>query len=65
MLTSAINRLPEDLKNIILLNFFEDLSQKDISQILNISQMQVSRKIKKGILFLKKELEFEELMINV
>ena len=49
MLTSAINRLPEDLKNIILLNFFEDLSQKDISQILNISQMQVSRKIKKAL----------------
>ena len=49
MLKDALQKLPNDLKEIIVLNFFEDMNQREISDKLNISQMQVSRKIKKAI----------------
>lgn len=49
MLEDAINKLPNDLKCIIELSYYEDKSQREISQQMNISQMQVSRKIKKAL----------------
>ena len=49
MLQDALNKLPYDLKEIIVLNYFEDMNQREISEKLNISQMQVSRKIKKAL----------------
>lgn len=49
MLKDAINKLPNDLKEIIELNYFQDFNQREIAEKLNISQMQVSRKIKKAI----------------
>lgn len=49
MLKSAIERLPYDLKEIIELHYFQDLNQREISDKLKISQMQVSRKIRKAI----------------
>ena len=49
MIKSAINKLDEDLKEIIEMNFFKDISQTKISEILGISQMQVSRKIKRAL----------------
>ena len=50
---------------IIKKHCVEGITQKELGQMLNMSQSAISRNIKKGILFLKKELEFEELMINV
>lgn len=49
MIKSAIKRLPDDLREVINLNFFQDISQTKISEILGISQMQVSRKIKRAL----------------
>lgn len=49
MLNDAISRLDKDLKEIILLNYFDGLNQREISDRLKISQMQVSRKIKKAL----------------
>ena len=49
MLNSAISQLPEDLKEILILNYYNDLNQREIAQKLGISVMQVSRKIKKGL----------------
>lgn len=49
MIKEALEKLDEDLKNIIELNFFQDISQTKISEMLGISQMQVSRKIKKAL----------------
>lgn len=49
LITSAVNKLPQDLKEIIEMNFFQDISQRKISEILGISQMQVSRKIKRAL----------------
>ncbi len=49
MVSSAINKLPEDLREIIELNYYEDLNQREIAQQLGISQMQVSRRLKKAL----------------
>ena len=53
-LNSAINQLPENLKQLILLFYEEDLTQKEIAIRLNISQMQVSRGLKKAFSILYK-----------
>lgn len=49
MLNSALAKLPDELKEILILNYYQDLNQKQISEKLGISQMQVSRKIKKAL----------------
>ena len=49
MIRSAIEKLPEDLKEILKMNFFDELNQREISEKLGISQMQVSRRIKKAL----------------
>ena len=49
MLDEAISKLPQDLKQIIQLFFFQGYTQKEIAEITKISQMQVSRKIKLAI----------------
>lgn len=49
MLAEAIEQLSEQLKEVIKLSFFDDLNQNDIADKLNISQMQVSRRLKKAI----------------
>lgn len=49
MLTHAIEELPKNLKEVIELNYYEDLNQREIADILGISQMQVSRRLKKAL----------------
>ena len=48
MLYDAVSILPDNLKEIIRLSFFDDLNQNEIAQKIGISQMQVSRRIKKA-----------------
>jgi RNA polymerase sigma-B factor len=48
MLMEAVETLPDYLKEIIHMSFFEDLNQSEIAQKIGISQMQVSRRIKKA-----------------
>ena len=49
MLAEAIKKLPPDLQKIIELSYYQDLNQREISEKLHISQMQVSRRLKKAI----------------
>lgn len=49
MLTKAINKLPKDLKNVIELSYYQDLNQREIAEKLDISQMQVSRRLKRAL----------------
>lgn len=49
MIKEALTKLDEDLREVINLNFFQDMSQTKIAQMLGISQMQVSRRIKKAL----------------
>lgn len=49
ILTDALELLDEDLQKIIHMSFFKDMSQQEIADAMGISQMQVSRKIKKAL----------------
>ena len=49
ILEEAINSLKEEDRKIVMMNFYDGLNQREISEKLNISQMQVSRKMKKAL----------------
>lgn len=49
MLSDAIKKLEPKMREIIELSYYEDLNQRQISEKLNISQMQVSRRLKKAL----------------
>lgn len=49
MLAGAISQLKPKLKEVIELSYYEDLNQREISEQLNISQMQVSRRLKQAL----------------
>jgi RNA polymerase sigma-B factor len=49
MLTKAIEKLEPKLKEVIELSYYKDLSQREIADKLSISQMQVSRRLKKAL----------------
>ena len=48
ILNEVIERLPDDLKELIYLYYYEDMSQKQIAEKKNLSPMMVSRKLKKA-----------------
>lgn len=49
MISEAIKKLPFEWQEIIELCFYEDLNQREISEKLQLSQMQVSRRLKKAL----------------
>ena len=49
MLSRAISLLKPKMKEVIELSYYEDLNQREISERLNISQMQVSRRLKQAL----------------
>ena len=49
MLAEAIKKLPHDLQQIIEMSYYQDLNQREISERIHISQMQVSRRLKKAL----------------
>lgn len=59
-LRTAIDRLPERERKLILLRYFRGLTQDRTARILGISQVQVSRLEKKAIGFLRWELTDDE-----
>ena len=44
----VIVRLPKEYRKLVELYYYQDLSQKEIAEKTNLSQMQVSRKLKKA-----------------
>lgn len=49
MLTESLENIEPELKQIVELTYFKDMSQIEIANRLGISQMQVSRKLKKAL----------------
>lgn len=49
LINDAIQKLDEKLREVVILNYFEDMSQTQIATKLGISQMQVSRRLKKAL----------------
>ena len=56
-LTAAIESLDEREKAIIVLRFFQDMSQAEVAKKLNISQMHVSRLQHRALENLKRQME--------
>lgn len=50
LIKDALERLNDEYREVIRMNFLQDMSQTKIAEILGISQMQVSRKIKKALI---------------
>ena len=57
----VIVRLPKEYRKIVELYYYDDLSQKEISEKLSINQMQVSRKLKKAFAMLHEMIEDSQL----
>jgi len=55
-LEEALSRLPEDLREVIVLRYTNEISVTDIAKIMGISRFSVHRLIKKGLDLLRKEL---------
>lgn len=49
LISDAIKNLDDKLQEVIKMNYFEDMSQTQIAAKLGISQMQVSRRIRKAL----------------
>lgn len=60
MLADAIDKLPDDLRDIIELSYYHDLNQREIADKKHISQMQVSRRLKKAISKLYEIIKYKE-----
>jgi RNA polymerase sigma-B factor len=49
LIEKSLSQLPEELQVVVKMTFYEDLSQAKIAEVLNISQMQVSRRLRKAL----------------
>ena len=49
MIADAIKKLPQDFQEIIKLSYYEDMKLKEIAEKMDISIMQVSRKLKRAL----------------
>jgi len=65
-LRDAIVKLPEESQQLIRMYYNQDLSQKEIAEMLNMTQMQISRRMKKAFSLLYKMLadKSEEEVLN-
>ena len=54
---NALEKLPEDLREIIMLRYTNDMSVTDIAKITKLSRFAVHRRIKEGLALLKKYLK--------
>jgi RNA polymerase sigma-B factor len=57
LLERALANLKEELKAVVTMTYFEDLSQAEIATRLGISQMQVSRRLRKALDLLHAQLD--------
>lgn len=48
ILKDVIEKLPSESKKLVKMYYYEDMSQKEIAQKLNYTQMQISRRMKKA-----------------
>ena len=57
----ALEQLPEEIKEIVILFFFQGLKQKEIADLLNIKLSLVKYRVSKSKELLAKQLEVEKL----
>jgi RNA polymerase sigma-B factor len=56
-ISQLMEKLPERERTILRLRFFEDMTQSEIAARLDISQMHVSRLLRRTLLELREQLE--------
>ena len=61
----VIVRLPKEYRRLVELYYYEDLSQKEIAERTEISQMQVSRKLKKAFEMLHEMIADSQLGVSL
>lgn len=64
MINEAIESLSKQLREVVKMTFYQDLSQNEIAKKLNISQMQVSRRLKKALTQLLKVITDNEISVS-
>ena len=64
MLQSAIKQLKDNLKQVVEMTYYQDLSQTEVARRLGISQMQVSRRLRAATAELQRVLLGNKLHIN-
>ena len=57
----TLEQLPEEIKEIVILFFFQGLKQKEIADLLNIKLSLVKYRVSKAKELLAKQLEVEKL----
>ena len=57
----ALEQLPEEIKEIVILFFFQGLKQKEIADLLNIKLSLVKYRVSKAKELMAKQLEVEKL----
>ena len=64
MLQAAINQLKDNLKEVVTMTYYQDLSQTEVARRLGISQMQVSRRLRAATAELQRVLLGSNFNIN-
>lgn len=64
ILADAISKLPEKEKNVVALYYYEELTLKEISSIMKVSESRISQLHTKAILRLKGRLNRNSLVMN-
>ena len=49
LVDQALDQLKDELQAVVRMTFYEDMSQMEIAKVLGISQMQVSRRLRKAL----------------
>lgn len=57
VIKELIMHLPEELREVIILRFYQELKYQDIARVLQISTSLVKYRVKKGISYLQAEME--------
>ena len=64
MLNSAIKQLKDNLREVVEMTYYQDLSQTEVARRLGISQMQVSRRLRTATAELQRILHGNKIHIN-
>lgn len=57
VIVTSVNKLPPKCRQVFYLYYFQDMSQKEIATLLNISVRTVEAHVRQAILFLRKDLK--------
>lgn len=57
VIESALEKLPDELREIVVMRYVSDMTAADIGKVIGISRFSVNRRLKAGLAILRKTLE--------